>query len=104
MPEWNFLTNYGLVLSYIAKHPRSTTREIASAIGITERTILKIIAALDAEGYIVRKREGRRNRYHIELDMPLGHDIHKYTVVDDLLKALGWKKRGRPRKQETPQE
>lgn len=100
MPEWSFLTNHGLVLSYIAKHPRSTAREIASALGITERTTMKMIATLVDEGYIVRKKEGRRNRYHIELEMPLGHDIHQYTVVGDLLRALGWKKKGRPRKEE----
>jgi hypothetical protein len=37
MPEWRFLTNHGLVLSYISRHPRITARDLADAIGITER-------------------------------------------------------------------
>ena len=50
MPEWTFISNHGLVLTYIAKHPQSTAREIASAIKITEWTVRKIIDALEASG------------------------------------------------------
>jgi len=96
MADWALLTNHGLVLSHIAKHPRVTALEISSAIGITERTTRKIIAELLEEGYISIKKEGRRNRYRIDPDLPLRHPTHGETVVGDLLKALGWKRRGRP--------
>jgi len=59
MPEWSFLTNHVLVLGLLAKQPRTTAREMATAIGITERAVRRIIADLDAAGYIGKKKEGR---------------------------------------------
>ena len=48
MPELSFLTNHVLVLGLLAKQPRTTAREMATAIGITERAVRRIIADLDA--------------------------------------------------------
>jgi len=93
MPEWTFLTNHALVLSYIARHPRITARELAGEIGITERATRKIIVDLLDEGYITKKREGRRNRYRVNPDVTLRHPSHGETAVGDLLEALGWKRR-----------
>jgi len=98
MSKWTFLTNHALVLSYISLHPRITARELAGAIGITERATRKIIADLEQAGYITKEREGRRNRYHIEPDLPMRHPSIEDTAVGYLLQVLGWKKRGRPRK------
>lgn len=94
MPDWAFLTNHALVLSYIAHHPRITARDLASSIGITERTIRKIIADLLAAGYITKKREGRGNRYRVNSDLSLRHPSHRDGAVGDLLESLGWKGRG----------
>ena len=93
MPDWTFLTNHALVLSYIAHHPRITARELANAIGITERATRKIIADLLDTGYITKKRDGRRNRYRVNPDVTLRHPSHGETAVGDLLEALGWKRR-----------
>ena len=93
MPEWKFLTNHGMVLSYIARHPRTTARDLADAVGITERTTRKIIADLLETGYIAKKREGRRNRYRINPDVALRHPSHSETAIGDLLEALGWRRR-----------
>jgi DNA-binding transcriptional ArsR family regulator len=93
MPEWTFLTNHALVLSYIARHPRTTARDLANAIGITERATRKIIADLLDVGYITKKREGRRNRYRVNPDVTLRHPSHGETAVGDLLEVLGWKRR-----------
>ena len=103
MPEWTFLTNHGMVLSYIARHPRITARDLANAIGITERATRKIIADLLDSGYIDKKREGRRIRYRVNPDLALRHPVHSETAVGDLLQALGWKRRGRARKQQNNQ-
>ena len=46
MAEWTFLTKHALALSLICKHPHITGRELADAIGTTERRIRKIIADL----------------------------------------------------------
>lgn len=93
MSEWRFLTNHGLVLSYLARHPRITARDLADAIGITERATRNIIADLLDTGYIDKRREGRRNRYRINPDLALRHPGHAETAVGDLLQALGWKRR-----------
>lgn len=98
MQKWKFLTNYTIVLGYIGMHPRMTARDLSSTIGITERATRKIIADLLEEGYISKEREGRRNRYHINPDLPLRHPAIEDTAVGYLLQILGWKKRGRPRK------
>jgi len=95
MPEWTFLTNHALVLSSVAKHPRITARELSAVIGITERAVRKIIADLEAEGYITKKREGRRVKYRINPDLSLRHDAHRDMAVGDLLEVLGWKRRRR---------
>jgi len=100
MPQWTFLTNHALVLSYIAHYPRITGRDLANAIGITERATRKIIADLLDAGYITKKREGRQNRYRVNPDLTLRHPSYSETAVADLLQALGWKRRRRPRKLE----
>ena len=93
MGEWTFITNHGLVLTYVAKHPHSTGREIAQAIDITERTILKIISDLETEGYINRQKQGRNNVYQVNPDIGLRHETTADVMVGDLLKVMGWRSR-----------
>jgi predicted DNA-binding transcriptional regulator YafY len=96
MPEWTFLTNHALVLSFIARHPQITARELSTSIGVTERAIRRFIADLQDAGYISKKREGRGVRYEINPDLPLRHETYQETAVGDFLKALGWKKKKIP--------
>ena len=98
MAEWTFLTNHAVVLSYLARHSRVTARDLANAIGITERTTRKIIADLLDAGYITKKREGRRNRYRVNPNLALRDPAHEETAVGDLLLALGWRSRTFPRR------
>ena len=93
MPRWTFLTNHALVLCAIAKQSRITAREISAAIGITERATRNIIADLEADGYITKKREGRNIKYRIDPDLPLRHEMQEDKAVGDLLETLGWKRR-----------
>ena len=88
MPDWAFLTNHGLVFSFLARHPRITARELSVEIGITERSVRKIIADLHNNGYITKKREGRRTRYGINPDQKLRHETHQEVEVDDFLEAM----------------
>jgi predicted transcriptional regulator len=89
--EWTFLTNHGRVLVYIAKRPRSTTQEIAREAGITLRAVQKIIAELEAAGYLDRYKEGRCNRYAINPEIPMRHPLERDHAVGDILQALGYK-------------
>ena len=87
-PRWTLITNHGLVLSYISHNPRHTAREIASYIGVTERTTHKIISDLVAAGYIERRKVGRRNEYRVDPALPLRHHTKQDILVEDFLIAL----------------
>jgi predicted DNA-binding transcriptional regulator YafY len=95
MPEWMFLTKHALVLSLIAKQPRTTAQELATRIGTTERQVRRVIADLFVDGYIKKKRQGRGVRYGINPDLPLRHDTHREIAIGDFLEALGWRRRRR---------
>ncbi|MBI2855363.1 MAG: winged helix-turn-helix transcriptional regulator [Chloroflexi bacterium] len=85
--NWSFITNHGLVLSYLAQHPTSTARQVAGSVGVTERTTHKIINDLEAEGYIARRRVGRRNVYRITSRLSSGGS-RRDTGVLELREAL----------------
>jgi len=91
--EWTFLTNHGRVLAYIAKNPKRTTQEIAQEAGITLRAVQKIIAELEAGGYLARHKEGRRNRYAVHPEIPMRHRLERNHAVGDILAALGYNRR-----------
>ncbi len=88
--EWTFLTNHGRVLAYVAKHPQSTTQQIAQKAGITLRAVQKIITELEAGGYITRHKEGRRNHYTVDTELPMRHRLERNHAVGDILQALGY--------------
>ena len=98
MPGWKFLTNHALVLCLIAQQPRITAREISSTIGITEKATRNIIADLEADGYVTKKREGRRNRYRVDANLPLRHEMQQDKDIGDLLEILGWRRRRKQRR------
>ncbi len=68
MRRWGFLTTHALILIYVTQHPRSTVREIALAVGLTERAAHSSLQDLREEGIIEREREGRRNSYTVNFD------------------------------------
>jgi len=88
MSKWTFITKYGLVLSYLAKHPHSRARDMAEAIGTTEWTIIKIISELEKEGYVEKRKSGRRNVYQVKPELKLRHQTVRDVVVGDLLRVL----------------
>ena len=88
MASWSFLTNHALVLIYISQYPDSTGLEISHAVGVTERAVRKLVADLQAVGYIESERIGRRNRYRVDLHRPLGHIGERELTVGELLDLL----------------
>ena len=88
MASWAFLSNHGLVLTYIDRQPDCTGLEVAQAVGITERAVRKILAGLQTEGYIQPERVGRRNRYRINTAKPLRHRGERAVTVGQLLELL----------------
>ncbi len=92
MPGWTFITRHAVALSLIAKHKMITAIELANQMGITERAVRKIIADLSADGYVRKKKQGRRIRYTIDPTLPLRQVTHHEIAVGDLLASLGWKR------------
>ena len=88
MGNWGFLTNHALVLIHVANHPRSTLREISDAAGITERAALSILRSLEEEAIVSRYKEGRRNRYQVDFDALLQHQLQGPYSVAQLAEEL----------------
>lgn len=86
--HWAVLTNHGLVLITIARNRDARVRDIADAVGITERATQAILRDLDRDGYIERSRVGRRNRYSIRRRAVLPHALLQPSTVGDLVDAL----------------
>lgn len=86
---WTFLTNHAHVLLCIARDPTIRARDVAEAVGITERATLAIIGDLVVGGYLERQRVGRRNRYEVVAHRPLRHPLEQHHEVDELLGVLG---------------
>ena len=82
---FHFLTNHAHVLLAISVDEDITVRDLALKIGITERAVMRIIGDLDRAGYLNREREGRRNRYTINRDLPLRHEIEQHCSIGDLI-------------------
>lgn len=87
--QWTFLSNHGRVFVFIAKHPKSTTELISREVSLTQRGVQKIIAELEAAGYIARRKEGRCNLYTVHPELPMRHQLEQDHAVGDLLLTLG---------------
>ena len=82
------MTNHAHVLMCVADDPGIRLRDIAAAVGITERAAHRILSELVDGGYVLREREGRRNHYQVVPDLPLRHPLVQGREVGDLLKVL----------------
>ena len=85
---WTFLTNHAHVLLVVRRDGNARLRDIAEAVGITERAVQLILGDLESEGYLRRSKVGRRNAY-VVLGGPLRHPLEAGRAVDDLLETLG---------------
>lgn len=88
MGEWSFLTKHAAVLLCIAHDPAARLRDIAAAVEITERTAHGIVVDLTESGHVVKTREGRRNRYQVQPDLPLPIPVGGQRPVGDVLAVL----------------
>ena len=86
--SWAFLTNHTHVLVCLFRDPTTTVRNLALQIGITERSVQRILTDLEGSGVVIRSREGRRNRYDLNKDYKLRHPLESHHTLAELLKAL----------------
>lgn len=85
---WTFLTNHSHVLICLARDPQMRLRDLADAVGITERAVQGIVNDLEAAGCIEKRRVGRRNHYRVLDDRPMRHRVESGRNVGDLLDAM----------------
>ena len=87
-PRWSLLTNHGHVLASIAADPEARLRDIAEAVGITERTAAQIVTDLEEAGYLTKTRVGRRNHYELDGERKVRTPRLPSMTVAQLLGAL----------------
>jgi len=87
--NWGFLTNHARVLLCIAHDPGVRLRDIAASLGITERSAFGILTDLVEAGYVVKQKDGRRNRYQIQAHLPLPEPASQEPAIGDVLALLG---------------
>ena len=88
MGSWSFLTNHARALLCIAHDPGVRLRDIATALGVTERSAYAIVTDLAKGGYVVKEKDGRRNRYEIQAHLPLGESISRERTIGEVLGLL----------------
>jgi MarR family len=88
MVNWTFLTSHARVLLCIAHDPGVRLRDIAASVGITERSAHGIVTDLAEAGYLVKQKDGRRNRYQIQAHLPLPEPTSRERTVGEVLTLL----------------
>jgi DNA-binding MarR family transcriptional regulator len=86
--SWGFLTNHARVMLCIARDPGARLRDLAASLGITERSAYGIVTDLAAAGYVVKRKDGRRNRYEIQAYLPLPEPASREPAIGEVLALL----------------
>ncbi len=76
------------MLLCIAHDPGARLRDIATSVGITERSAFGIVTDLTAAGYVVKQKDGRRNRYQIQAHLPLPEPASQEPAIGEVLALL----------------
>ncbi len=85
---WTFFTHHAHVLISLARDPTLRLRDIASAVGVTERATATLVSELVHAGYLQRFKDGRRNRYRVDLSGGLRHELVSGTSVGEVFGPL----------------
>jgi hypothetical protein len=86
--SWTFLTNHARVLLCVAHDPGVRLRDIAASLDITERSAFGIITDLVEAGYVLKEKDGRRNRYNIQAHLPLSEPASREPAIGEVLALL----------------
>jgi predicted ArsR family transcriptional regulator len=86
--RWHFLSNHAQVILCIAREPDIRLRDVAQAVGVTERAVQRIVADLVASGHLQSERIGRRNRYVVNRRVVMRHPAQSNHEVGELLDLL----------------
>ena len=87
-PKWGFMSNHTHVLVCLHLDPEMRLSEISYRVGLTLRSVQKIIKELSEEDVISIEKIGRRNRYQINRDYRLRHPLVKQHTVGELIDVI----------------
>jgi DNA-binding transcriptional ArsR family regulator len=91
--DWYVWSSHGSVLFHIAAHPGCSIQDVADGIGLTTRTIWSIVGDLQRAGMVECRRQGRRNRYRVNLNATFRHptikDVPLRTVLGTVVESNG---------------
>jgi hypothetical protein len=87
-PSWTFLSNHAHTLVYLAQHPDARLRDIADAVGITERFTHTVVSDLIDAGYLTATKNGRRNTYQVNDELAFRHPLEQGAPVSSLVKIF----------------
>ncbi|HZE16343.1 MAG TPA: MarR family winged helix-turn-helix transcriptional regulator [Mycobacterium sp.] len=85
---WSFLTSHAQALVCIAHDPGIRLREIAAVLDVTERRAFGIVNDLSDAGYVVKEKDGRRNRYRVQHHLPLPRRFPREPTIGEVLAVL----------------
>lgn len=85
---WTFFSNNVHVLVCLTHTPQPTTRQMATQVGITERAVQRILAKLIRVGIVTVQKEGRRNRYELNLDKKLRHPLESHKTIGEFISLI----------------
>jgi DNA-binding transcriptional ArsR family regulator len=88
MASWTFLTHHARVLLCVAHDPGVRLRDIAASLNITERSAYGIVTDLAEAGYVIKEKDGRRNRYRIQAHLPLPELARQERTIGEILALL----------------
>ncbi len=86
--RWTFLSNHSHVLICLHREPELTMREVAERVGITERSVQRILRELEEGGFVRREKQGLRNRYKFKMSARLRHPIESHRTIGDLISMV----------------
>jgi hypothetical protein len=92
--EWTFLSNHGHVLVSLARDPDARMRDVAAAVGITERAVQQIVHDLVTQGYLRKSKIGRRNRYRVIANAHFRHDLEAGVTLGPFLDLVNGPRNG----------
>ena len=77
------------MLLAVERQPSASVRELVEVVGVKDRQLRRVLADLEAEGYITRQRNiGRHNYYTVHHDRPMRHSSFMGQRIGNLISVV----------------
>ena len=86
--KWTFFTNHTHALVYLALNGDAPLKDVAQAIGVTERSMQRIIKELEDSGVLTHEKVGRCNQYSLNYEAALRHPLEQHCNIGQILEII----------------